>query len=93
LNKAIINLVPNAPRLKDDFERSMHKTFTDCYLAEGFTGGGWAYSLTSNEADGEVIKDSTLKELEEKERRLAYYIIGWDTLKVRFHGMTKIPEN
>jgi hypothetical protein len=61
----------------------MHKTFTDCYQAEGFTGGGWAYSLIGNEANGDVM-DDTSTELEEKEQRLAYYVIGWDTLEVSF---------
>jgi hypothetical protein len=65
----------------------MDKTFTDCYLADGFTGGGWGYCLNSNEADGVTISDKTLGiELEESQRRLAYYCIGWDSLAVTIFG-------
>lgn len=63
----------------------MHKTFTDCYFAPGFTGGGWAYALNSNDADGEVIsaaKNDVPTVLGETERRLAYYCIGWETIEV-----------
>lgn len=63
----------------------MHKTFTDCYFAPGFTGGGWAYALNSNDASGEVIsaaKDDVPTVLGENERRLAYYCIGWETIEV-----------
>jgi hypothetical protein len=57
----------------------MHKTFTDCYLAPGFTGGGWAYALNSNNANGEVVNDDSPDVLFEEKQRLAYYVIGWET--------------
>lgn len=62
----------------------MHKTFTDCYFAKGFTGGGWAYALNSNDAEGHEIDVGGTEEplLEEKDRKLAYYIIGWDSIAV-----------
>lgn len=60
----------------------MHKTFTDCYLAKGFTGGGWNYATNSNNADGADIKFDSFKTLPEKETRLAYYVIGWDSVEV-----------
>lgn len=61
----------------------MHKTFTDCYQDDGFTGGGWAYSLNSNDADGRLLmNDTPSPELEDKERRLAYYVLGWTSLEV-----------
>jgi hypothetical protein len=63
----------------------MDKTFTDCYIAPGFTGGGWAYALNSNDAGGEVIsaaRNDALTVLSENERRLAYYCIGWETVEV-----------
>jgi hypothetical protein len=66
----------------------MHKTFTDCYLADGFTGGGWAYSSNSNDADGHTIDDTPSIEVEEKERRLAYYVIGWKSLEVSLQPIT-----
>jgi hypothetical protein len=83
LLQAIINLAPHAPRFKADFEHSMNKTFTDCYFAKGFTGGGWGYALNSNDSDGrDVDIGADASQLEEKERRLAYYIIGWNTIAV-----------
>ncbi len=50
----------------------MHKTFTDCYFAPGFTGGGWGYALNSNDADGEGLESK--KEASRGERR------GWRTI-------------
>jgi hypothetical protein len=63
----------------------MHKTFTDCYFAKGFTGGGWGYALNSNESEGQEINVGGAYDslLEEKERTMAYYIIGWDSIAVR----------
>jgi hypothetical protein len=69
-----------APRFNTELEQSMHKTFTDCYLAKGFIDGGWGYALNSNDADGE---DLSVEEnvLDEKDRRLAYYPLGWNSLE------------
>jgi hypothetical protein len=61
----------------------MHKTFTDCYFAKGFIGGGWGYALNSNDANGEL--KGTEKEastLAEEDRTLGFYCIGWDHLEV-----------
>jgi hypothetical protein len=82
--KAIINLVPNAPRSEPEFEASMEKTFTDCYFAPGFTGGAWAYASNSNDSSGEsnTSSETTMNLLGEKERRLAYYCLGWESLQV-----------
>jgi hypothetical protein len=62
----------------------MHKTFADCYYAQGFTGGGWGYASNSNDAEGEPLAVDKEPDtvLDEKQRRLAYYIIGWDGLAV-----------
>jgi hypothetical protein len=81
--KAIINLVPNAPRFKPEFEASMEKTFTDCYFATGFTGGAWAYASNSNDSSGEsnTSSETKMNVLSEKERRLAYYCLGWESLE------------
>jgi hypothetical protein len=65
----------------------MHKTFTDCYFAPGFTGGSWSYALNSNDAGGVTVNASAatdLKTLDEKERRLAIYPLGWESLEVGF---------
>jgi hypothetical protein len=87
IRKAIINLAPNAPRFTDDFENSMHKTFTDCYLAPGggTTGGGWGYALNSNNSAGEEVSvnNVTGNMLDENKRMLAYYVIGYDSIEVK----------
>jgi hypothetical protein len=75
--------VLNAPRGDAEFERSIHKAFTDCYFAKGFTGGGWSYALNSNDTDGQEINDeSSYKCLREKDRMVAWYVIGWDSIEV-----------
>jgi hypothetical protein len=61
----------------------MHKTFTDCYLAKGFTGGGWGYAFNTTDADGIDISKTMSEQLPEIERKLAYYCIGWNSLAVR----------
>jgi len=80
---AIINTIAKAPRFDSKFEHSMDKTFTDCYFAKGFTGGGWAYALNSNDAQGFEVTPDEGKDafLEEKDRRLAYYVIGWNSIE------------
>ncbi|RDW74894.1 hypothetical protein BP6252_06036 [Coleophoma cylindrospora] len=91
--QAIINLVPAAPRFEPAFENSMRKTFTDCYYAPGFVGGGWAYALNSNDASGEVmgaVQNDASVVLSESDRRLAYYAIGWDTIELH-HEYSKTP--
>lgn len=84
LEKAIISLIPSTPFSNPDFKHSMHKTFTDCYLAQGFTGGGWSYSMNTNDADGLQVDSSEPRQevLEEENRRLAYYYLGWESVEV-----------
>lgn len=84
ISQAIINLTSEAPRFKPEFEQSMHKTFTDVYFAKGFTGGGWSYAINSNDAEGVDVESEggQLGQLEETERKLAYYVIGWDSIAV-----------
>lgn len=83
---AVINLDLSSkpPRFEKNFEHSMHKAFTDCYFAKGFTGGAWSYVLNSNNADGEeILGDQRSGELvPESERLLAYYCLGWDSIAV-----------
>ena len=79
-----MNLAPNAPRGDAEFEQHVHKAFTDCYFAKGFTGGGWAYAQNSNDTDGQGIDtdDFRTKLLEQRDRMAAWYIIGWDSIEV-----------
>lgn len=59
----------------------MNKTYTDCYRAEGFVGGEWAYATNTNGTDG-VLVDLESPELPETERRLACYYLGWESVSV-----------
>lgn len=59
----------------------MHKTYTDCYKMQGFVGGEWAYSLNANHPDGVPLSDIT-NALEQDERRLALYFLGWESIEV-----------
>ncbi|RDI81088.1 hypothetical protein Vi05172_g8877 [Venturia inaequalis] len=87
---ALISLHPTAPKCTPKFTHSMSKTFTDCYHAPGFRGGAWAYSPTTNSADGQLITDPPTPHLEEKERRLACYVLGWEDLEAH-HSYAKTP--
>ncbi|KAE9367069.1 hypothetical protein N431DRAFT_418172 [Stipitochalara longipes BDJ] len=78
---AIINLSPNAPKSDADFKNSMHKTYTDCYRMHGFVGGDWAYALNTNDTSG-ILADEVRNEwIGEKERRLACYYLGWESIE------------
>jgi hypothetical protein len=62
----------------------MNKTFTDCYLAEGFRGGGWSYALNTNDTDGTVADTpAEIAEVGAEKRRLACYYLGWESIEVR----------
>jgi hypothetical protein len=61
----------------------MEKTFTDCYFADGFTGGGWGYAMNTTDAEGSDTSKDFKERLPESEQKLAYYCIGWDSLAVR----------
>jgi len=77
---AIINLSPNAPQSNTDFKHSMHKTYTDCYRMHGFIGGDWAYSVNTNNTNETLIDSEQHQWLPEKERRLACYYLGWESI-------------
>lgn len=81
--KAIINLLPTAPRLETDFEHSMHKTYTDCYHADGFVGGHWTYAINSNDTDAPLSESVGGHWINEKDRKIACYYLGWETMQVR----------
>lgn len=50
---------------------------------EGFTGGEWAYATNTNDTSGVLIDSVEDQLLKEKERRLACYYLGWESIKVR----------
>lgn len=57
----------------------MHKTYTDCFLADdGFTGGDWAYAANTNNTNGiSLAQSSTDAALSPTDRRLGVYYLGW----------------
>jgi hypothetical protein len=80
--QAFINLLPTAPLSNPDLKHSMHKTYTDCYLAEGFLGGSWEYAVNTNNTD-DLFKDPAEEQvIKEAERRLACYPLGWGSIEV-----------
>ena len=84
LIQAIIKLSPAAPLQSLDLKQSMHKTYTDCYSAEGFSGGNWAYAVNSNDVD-ELLSEAVDERLiPEGEGRLAVYPLGWESVEVFF---------
>ncbi|KAJ7720561.1 hypothetical protein DFH07DRAFT_946994 [Mycena maculata] len=46
---------------------SLHKTYSDCYEAAGFTGGYWGPALASNNSESE------------RELQVNWYYLGWET--------------
>lgn len=82
--KAIINLLSSAPRSDNAFKESMQKMLRDCYQAEGFMGGGWAYAMNGNNSDDVVLNGQReeSQELAEEQRRLACYYLGWESIEV-----------
>lgn len=82
IEKAIINLSPAAPQSNADFKHSMHKTYTDCYRMQGFVGGDWAYAVNTNDTSGVLIESVRNQWVQEEERRLACYYLGWESIEV-----------
>jgi hypothetical protein len=60
----------------------MHKAYTDCYRMDSFIGGHWAYALNSNRTDGVLVDQVVDQWVEERERRLACYYLGWESIEV-----------
>jgi hypothetical protein len=83
LQQAIINLKPNAPLSDHRLHHSMHKTFTDCYYAPGFVGGGWEVAVNTNQSDGVRLDASKMvHQVGLENRRLACYYLGWESIEV-----------
>ncbi|ENH65716.1 hypothetical protein FOC1_g10001689 [Fusarium oxysporum f. sp. cubense race 1] len=59
-------------------------TYTDCYRMQGFTGGDWGYTLNTNLVGGErdVLPGSWGSRLESKDRKLAIYLLGWESIEL-----------
>jgi hypothetical protein len=60
----------------------MHKTYVDTYKLLGFTGGDWVYAIDTNETSGVPCSASVEKAVPLRERRLAVYALGWESIEV-----------
>lgn len=67
----------------------MEKTFVDCYFADGFVGGSWAYAVDTNNTEGTIVSGANnemeqveIQQLKDEERRLACYFLGWESIEV-----------
>lgn len=65
------------------FIKSSHKTYTDCYRGDGFVGGDWGWGSTANSSSGLPVSEEQPPVLPVSERRLAIYILGWESENVR----------
>ncbi|CAK7218072.1 hypothetical protein SBRCBS47491_003382 [Sporothrix bragantina] len=76
---ATIRLQDTAPISDPMLQHSMHKTFTDCYLADdGFIDGTWAYASNTNDVSGvSWTKTETTTEVDTRDRKLGIYALGW----------------
>ena len=74
----------NAPIRELPLSNSMHKTFTDCYMMQGFVGGNWGYASNTNSAEGEssVLSVSQGSHFDPRDRKLAIYLLGWESIEV-----------
>lgn len=77
-----MRLLPDALTHNSLFYASLHKTYTDCYKWPGFVEGDWAYANDANNVLGEPLQTKRAPELLEAERRLPFYILGWESTEV-----------
>ncbi|KAM5374372.1 hypothetical protein ACJZ2D_006545 [Fusarium nematophilum] len=71
----------DAPLQDPPLSHSMHKTYTDCYRMQGFTGGDWGYAVNTNSIGGESIGVAGSR-LDSQQRRLAIYLLGWESIEL-----------
>ncbi|KAL3713497.1 hypothetical protein TMatcc_002200 [Talaromyces marneffei ATCC 18224] len=80
--QAFIRLSPNAPLTDPALRASLHKTYTDCYKIQGFVGGQWTYCLNANQPEGVALSDGNPLLLNQDNRRLALYFLGWESIEL-----------
>jgi hypothetical protein len=88
----MINLSPTAPQSDADFKHSMHKAYTDCYRMQGFVGGYWAYAVNTNNTSGVMVEYVRKQWVQEEERRLAGYYLGWESIEVRLFSRSRYED-
>jgi hypothetical protein len=56
---------------------------------QGFVDGNWAYAVNTNDTNGTSVKSIPNQRIEENDRRLACYYLGWESIKVCFKLSSK----
>lgn len=82
-SQAYIRLSDDAPLSDPALKASMHKTYTDAFKTQGFTGGQWAYAINTNESSGVPCSVATDELVSEGRKRLGIYYLGWESIEVR----------
>ncbi|KAL7947627.1 hypothetical protein V8C42DRAFT_290311 [Trichoderma barbatum] len=83
---ACIRLRDDAPLEDEALQKSMHKTFSDTYQIQGFTGGYWAYASNTNETAGAPCSNRAAEAIPKPHRRLGVYYLGWDSIELHEDG-------
>ncbi|KAI5459013.1 hypothetical protein BGZ63DRAFT_415688 [Mariannaea sp. PMI_226] len=83
---ACIRLSDNAPLSDSSLQSSMHKTYSDTFKIQGFTGGYWAYASNTNNSSGLPLQTASLQRVPETERRLGVYLLGWESIEHHQRG-------
>ncbi|KAL6903302.1 hypothetical protein GGI43DRAFT_401679 [Trichoderma evansii] len=83
---ACIRLKDDAPLENKALQKSMHKTYSDTYQIQGFTGGYWAYATNTNESVGVSCFGPDEETVAKANRRLGVYYLGWDSIELHEDG-------
>ncbi|KAL7918249.1 hypothetical protein ACQKWADRAFT_304713 [Trichoderma austrokoningii] len=83
---ACIRLKDDAPLDNVALQKSMHKTYSDTYQIQGFTGGHWAYAINTNETVGASCSALGEETLSKAHRRLGVYYLGWESIELHEDG-------
>lgn len=82
------------PIMSQDTRASVHKSYTDCYKMLGFVGGDWGFATNTTSVEGH--KDAgvvmSAEPLPQKDRLLSVYILGWESIEVRFPVFFRLWE-
>ncbi|KAH8128145.1 hypothetical protein ACSS6W_011058 [Trichoderma asperelloides] len=83
---ACIRLKDDAPLENEALQKSMHKTYSDTYQIQGFTGGHWAYAINTNETAGVSCFAPCEEIVPKANRKLGVYYLGWDSIELHEDG-------
>ncbi|KAL6872167.1 hypothetical protein J3F83DRAFT_734022 [Trichoderma novae-zelandiae] len=83
---ACVRLRDDAPLENEALQTSMHKTYSDTYQIQGFTGGYWAYATNTNETAGVPCSAPTEEIVSRSQRRLAVYYLRWNSIELHEDG-------